>query len=145
MAGLIQAGQIPTAGLLSVVQETANASADLSLTSTITDITGATVTLAAQTDSAFFLAWATFDMDKTSTSASAVFAEGILDVDGDDQAGEVLAKVNLAAVARMSVARSWSGTLSAGSHTWKLQGQAATSDIWVCRSVHTCLTVIVFG
>lgn len=141
---VIAAGQRVTGGLLTINTYEAICTADLSLTSTETDVTGASVTVTAQTNSAQYLATAGFRFDKTAT-ASTSFGIGLLNVDGASDAERAIARLNSAVVDTRNIAQTWRGTLTAGSHTFKLRGSCVTSSIWSIISTDTKLTVVVFG
>lgn len=140
----IAAGQRVTAGALTINTYEAICTSDLALISTETDVTGASVTVTAQTGSATYLATASFRFDKTAT-ASTAFGIGLLNVDGASDAERAIARCNLAAVDTRNCAQTWRGTLTAGSHTFKLRGSCATSSIWSIIATDTKLTVVVFG
>lgn len=142
MAGLIAAGSMPSAGLLSIQRYDAAASSNLTLSTTETDVPGCSVTVTAQTDSAFYIAWGTFDAQQTSTAS--LTAIGSLSVDGTDETRQALFN-GLTNGLRATVGQVWSDTLTAGSHTLKLRGQMLSSSGIRFSGTHTSLVVVVFG
>ena len=139
-------GQKITAARLNRLQPVtyeASASSSLTLTTTLTDVTGASITLTTLTDGALYIAEAVFDMN-VATAASGQLAEGHLGVDGSDQTARALRQMN--AVDRATVAQRWRGTLvSAGSHTFKLRGlKSGASGVASIVTTHTKLQVTIY-
>lgn len=122
------------------------ATSDLALTSTVTDVPGTSMTVTALTDEAKYLAFVSVRFDKDSPSSSSAFAICRLNVDGSDEAGQIVARNNLAAVATHHAAKTFTGELSAGSHTFKLRGSCSSSSIWTIdgQTSDTNLIVVVY-
>lgn len=142
----ILSGQRITAALLRNLKPAtydAAASGTLVLTTSQQDITGASITLTTATAGAVFVATGTFDVNVTTAQASQL-AEGHLDVDGVDQTPRALRDTN--AISRVTVTRSWRGTLgAAGSHTLKLRGvKTGTTNVVSMVTTHTGLTVVIY-
>jgi hypothetical protein len=146
MAGIsIAAGDVPSAGKLTVQELEGVASSSLALTTTITDVPGATVTLTAQTSSAFYEATITTRISRTATGSASAAAIR-LDLDGSSVAGSIIARADAASVVIYSLSRTWTGTLAAGSHTFKVRGSTPTSLIWtVDAGGDTNIVVKIFG
>lgn len=146
MAGIsIASGDVPTAGQLTVQTLEGIASAGLALTTTLTDVAGATVTMTAQTSSAYYIATITTRISRTATG-SATAAAIRLDLDGSSVAGSIIARSDAASVVIYSLSRTWTGTLAAGSHTFKVRASTPTSLIWtVDAGGDTNIVVTVFG
>lgn len=125
-----------------VLVETAVCSSALALTATITDVPGCSVTIETEAANAVYIAYGVFDMEQLAASTTTI-AVGILDVDGTDDTRQAIFQ-GLADNSRATVAQVWTGVLaSAGSHTFKLQGQRAGGADGVKRvnNVHTSITV----
>lgn len=145
MAGVtVAAGEIPSAGKLTVQCLEGVASSNLALTSTLTDVPGASVTLTAQTSSAFYVATVSARCDR-SAAAGAVAAIVRLDVDGSSVAGQIVVAHSTAIACISTPAKTFTGALSAGSHTFKIRGSCATSSLWTVSLGDTNLVVTVFG
>jgi hypothetical protein len=103
----------------------AGSSADLTVSTTITDIASATVTFTTTKINALWVATCQFDMHATATSAGDSI-RGYLAVDGTNQGGVAL--LTMDTVGRATTAGVWTGTLAAtGSHTLKLRGDKTTA------------------
>lgn len=120
----------------------ATASATLNLTSTITDVTGASVTVTL-TRTMNYIAWGVFDGEAV-IGSSTTLAIGYLAVDGSQQTEQAIFRA-LTNGERDTVSQVWSGTLAAGSHTLKLQGWSAGSSQFRFNQTHTTLTILWFG
>lgn len=115
-----------TLGSVSLTRDRVRASGNVSLMSTtITDITGATVTLNLTEDS-YVDVIGVFDVQATSAAGGPVF-KGFLNVDGSDNADPAFYRSN-SSNERMMVCMTWGLTLAAGSHTIKLRGQNQTGS-----------------
>lgn len=121
------------------------ASANLALTSTVTDITGTSMTVTALTDDCKWVAMASVHIQR-SASASNAFAVCTLSVNGTTQQGEMTCRLNTAIAFDTTLMRAYKGTLTAGTHTFKLRGSCPTSSIWTAiGSVpDTNLVVVVY-
>jgi hypothetical protein len=144
MAGLIAAGEQPSAGKLSIQRWEAAASADLPLTSSVTAVSGTLINAAAQTAGAFFTASVSLRMDRTAT-ASTSFAIMRLFVDGAAYGGQIVVRDGTAAVATQTPEKTFSGSLTAGNHTFEIRGSCATSSIWTAVAGDTNLVVVIYG
>lgn len=100
-----------------------NAGNTQAITTTETDLLNASVTITTTAASATWIVVGAFDF---SHSGGTDVAIGRLSVDGVTQAGE--AHVQCASQCRMTVAQVWRGTVSAGSHTFKLRGAKVGSS-----------------
>ena len=112
-----------------------NSTANLTLTATPTDITGATVTFTAAAAGKLRVN-ATFDF---SLAVAAEIVGGYLNVDGTNQAQQPLLSGSLQ---RAAVSKSWVVSLAAGSHTVKLQAARVTGSNTghSVNSIHTGFT-----
>jgi hypothetical protein len=145
MSGVsIAAGEIPSAGKLSITNGEGVASGNLAMTSTVTDVPGATITLTSQTSSSFYVATITARMDRSTTASTSI---GIvrLDVDGSSVAGVLPIQHNVTVAEIFTISKTWTGPLAAGSHTFKVRGSSSTSSIWTVTSGDTNIVVTVYG
>jgi hypothetical protein len=127
---------------LRVTVETAVCSSALGLTTTITDVAGCEVTVETEAANAVYIAYGVFDFEQIAAGTTTI-AVGILDVDGTDDTRQAIFN-GVADNNRATAAQVWTGVLaSAGSHTFKLQGQRAGGADGVKRinNVHTSITV----
>lgn len=127
---------------LRVNVETAVCSSALGLTTTITDVPGCSVTIETEATNAVYVAYGVFDFEQIAAGTTTI-AVGILDVDGTDDTRQAIFN-GVADNNRATAAQVWTGVLaSAGSHTFKLQGQRAGGADGVKRinNVHTSITV----
>lgn len=139
----VAAGEIILASEQTIARYSADSSSDLALTATITDVPGASVNVTAQTSGAFYVAMATFRFDRT-VAGSTSFALGYLNIDGSVDSKHCVVRMNSAVVDTRTCTRTWSGPLTAGSHTLKMQGSCSASGVWSLL-VDSGLTVLVFG
>lgn len=104
----------------------AAASANLTATTTtVTDITGATVTFNTVQSAAVVIVWGVFDIG-VNTGAAAL-AEGFCSIDGVQQTAVAMTQLITTGI-RGTVAQIWTATLSgSGSHTIKLRGALNTA------------------
>lgn len=142
------AGETLTAAKLNLLDTRiyrAEASAVLGLTTTVTDVTGASVVVSALAANAKYVCTAVFDCQSIGTTATT--ALGILDIDGVDQSEQAIFNQVSANGLRSTIVQTWEGTLSAGSHTFKLQGQRTGGADSMLRfnALHTTITVAVVG
>lgn len=144
---LIAAGETPTAGLMSVQRFEASATSNLALTSTtFTLVTGASVSVTAQTSSAFYVATVHVRFEKSSSST--VTALGRLYVDGGSAAGgDMVAQYNTATNVRAVTSNTYTGNLSAGSHTFEIRAalDSATGGVWTAVTNGTHMVITVYG
>jgi hypothetical protein len=130
----------------SVARFTSAASAFLSLTSTRQDVTGSSVTVTAQTSSAIYLCVLTADF--FCQVAGATLGIAALNVDGTDQTAEAhYNQSNVSAVAEATASQNYTGTLTAGTHTFKIRGVRSGGVDGNLRILptHTTLQIVVFG
>jgi hypothetical protein len=112
-------------------------SANLTLTTTPTALTGGSLSMTALS-TVYYQATAFFDME--STVAGAAIAQGFLYVNTIQQARQALYSLNT--VSRATVGQQWSGTLAAGTHTFELYaGKSAALATGRCLATHTNLMV----
>jgi hypothetical protein len=116
------------------------------VTGTLTDLAGTTITITTQdANSFYFAAWVADARLQTAGAAGDVTVQ--LNVDGvaiANPAADVNFS-NLAAGARMTVGQNLSGVLAAaGAHTFKLQAVSAATGTRQLGAQHTTLTVLVF-
>lgn len=130
----VRASKMPT-------KSRATCSSTLALTSTITDVTGASVTVTL-TRALNYIAWGVFDAQAV-VSAAGSTAVGYLAVDGSQLTEQAVYR-QLTSGERGTVAQVWDGSLAAGSHTLKLQG-SATAGQFQFNATHTTLTILWFG
>lgn len=140
------AGEIVTAARLNRLQPVtaeAIATADVTLTGTEADVTGASITFTTQTNNAVYVAIGTFDFHTTVGSA-ALLGQGRLNVDGvtDGEEGHADAST----VNRTTIAQVWRGTLpAAGSHTIKLRAlKNGGGGTIATRLTHTKLNIAIY-
>lgn len=143
----IASGQKLTAARLNALRPTVYdvaCSADVALTGTVADITGASITFSTTTAGA--KAICTWVADTDSTNATAAIASVYLSIDGVDQAAPMtIMEQGTANDTRATVAQMSTVTLaSAGSHTIKLRGQrvSGTGTVTV-KQTHTTLRILV--
>lgn len=137
---------MPTAGAKLYASELpfvsrAVASSLLALTSTITDVPGATVTNVLSRN-LNFIAWGVFDTE--TLAAATTTAIGYLYIDGAAEAEQALLKDTVSGE-RATIAQVWTGSLGAGSHTLTLRGSAVVSSQFRFNATHTTLTILWFG
>jgi hypothetical protein len=116
-------------------------SSNLALSTTETDITGASITLTTETAGAYYVVQATFSFDITSATTS--FASGVCQLDGSSLtgnarwSGEVTTDFGEASF-------TWRGAVgTAGSHTFKLRGSMSSgTGIQVLAAFTTLLVTI---
>lgn len=145
MAGFAS-GETVTAAKLNRVQPTtydAACSSSLTLSTTETDVTGATITLTTVAANAIYIARGVFDFDVATLSA-ANYCQGRLAVDGVTSTRE--ANMDMFTVKRGQGVQQWRGTLAAaGSHTLKLRaaklGAGGASGALL---THTTIQVIIY-
>lgn len=124
----------------------AAATSSLTLTTTVTDIAGATVSITTAVPNTVVVVMGVFDIFASNTTASDV-AIGVLDVDGTAQAASALfeALVTGTTAHRATVAQTWRVTLAAaGAHTLKLRASksANTAGSYSAQTTHTTITVL---
>lgn len=143
MADLNAGDRIVASGLKHPFVVAAAASANLAATtSTVTDITGASVTFNTVQIAANVVIWGVFDI--TTTSAATSTAVGHCSVDGTDQTAQALWQL-VTATARGTIIQVWSATLSgSGSHTIKLRGAVTGGGTGTFSMLHTTITVQVY-
>jgi len=120
------------------------ASADTTINSTtLTDLTGASITFTTRTTAATALVVGTFDMMVASTGTA--IATGHCNVDGTDQTSQSTGSETTSGQ-RGTTTQSWAVTLSgAGNHTIKLQGVlSGASGSMTFRGTHSKLSITVF-
>lgn len=137
-----KAGQILTADDLNqsaLGAVSATASASLTVTTTATDIAGATVNITTTAANAVAFVTGIFDLQNTGADTFV----GMLDVDGAIQAGQAISS----GAGRNTVAQTWVVTLAtAGAHTLKLVGsKVGAASVVTCNSTHTKITALVPG
>lgn len=145
MADLNAGDRIVASGLKHPFAVAAAASGTLTATTTtVTDITGATVTFNTVQGAANVLIWGIFDIT-TSVAAGTTVAVGHCSVDGVDQTAQALHELTTAN-GRETVAQIWTATLSgSGAHTIKLRGAlSAASGTATFGSPHTTITAQVY-
>lgn len=144
----ILAFEIVTAGRLNRMQPTehfAACSADVVLSGSAADITGATITFS--TTAANAKAVCSWVADTDSTNTTAAIASTYLNVDGVDQPSPMtIQEQGTANDTRPTVAQQSTVTLaSTGSHTIKLRGQRVSGSGGVTiKTTHTTLRIVVY-
>lgn len=125
------AGQIVTAQDLDLLQPKyyfAEASANLvrNNTTAVADIVGASITLDTELPDATYKVIGTFDVQIGATGAGNML--GYMQVDGVTDTGQAAKRMD--AVTRDTIVQQWEGQLpSAGTHTFKLQGQTSVATV----------------
>jgi hypothetical protein len=121
-------------GTLSPVSATAPGSAQ--------DCTGATVTFTIYGASAFVFVTGVFDMSKT---AAAMQGYGLLNVDGTVQTPVALYSDASNTISdRCTVSQTWIVSLTAGSHTLKLQSyRTGGAGTFAVNATHTTINVLI--
>lgn len=141
----IYAGQTITAGQLARLRPTpyeVTASGNLALTTTETDVPGASIALTTAAANAVYVATGTFSFDITSANTN--FGEGILHVDGAQASGNARWSGEVTTDFGPAV-QQWSGTLAtAGAHTLKLRGVMSAGTGIQLLGAFTRLIVIVY-
>jgi hypothetical protein len=135
----------PDVAMLLTQLLTAIASSDLDLTTTDTDVAGATVTFTTTRPNARYMCIGTFYFSALLANSS--IASGKLSVDGATNQSRFANFTGSNTVPdRGTMSQTWVGTLaSAGSHTLKLRGvHLTTSNAVRVNSSHTTITVMVF-
>lgn len=141
MADLNAGDRIVASGLKHSFWVAAAASANLTMTTTtVTDITGATVTFNTVQSAATVTVWGVFDTSVNTSGAS--LASGSCWVDGVSQTPQAIFQLITSGL-RATITQVWTATLSgSGSHTIKLRGNlnsAAGSASF--NQTHTTITV----
>jgi hypothetical protein len=142
---MLLSGEMLTAQRLNRLQPRPNnavGSSNLTLSTTETDLTGASVTATTETAGAYYVAVANFAFDIS--SATTAFALGVCQLDG----------VSLTGNARWSgevgtdfgeASFQWRGPVgAAGSHTWKLRGSMSVGTGIVMIAAFTTLIVTIY-
>jgi hypothetical protein len=124
----------------------ARASDALTLTTTTTDVPGASLTITTQMPNTVVVVTAFFDLAASNTTGTDV-AVGSLDVDGVSMTGAIIYQMQVAGVSahRLTAGQQWRVTLAdAGDHTLKLRASrtANTAGTFVVQSTHTTLAVL---
>lgn len=145
MTTTFTAGQrILAANMPAPYTQGAASSGDVTINSTtLTDLTGASITITTRTAAATALVIGTFDMQVATTGTA--IATGHCIVDGTDQTAQATGSLTTTGQ-RTTVAQTWTVTLSgATNHTIKLQGLlSAASGSMNFRGTHTKLSIVVF-
>lgn len=144
MADLNAGDRIVASGLKHPFIVSAAASANLTVTTTtITDITGATVTFNTVQGTSTAVVWGVFDTAVTGTAASV--AQGFCTADGVQQTAVATQQLQTAGL-RQTVTQVWVVTLTgSGSHTVKLRGNnSGGAGTGVFNQTHTTITVQVY-
>lgn len=137
------AGQRVTASKLSTTRLYAASDADLNLTTTEADVSGATLTFTTTRANVKVTVIAVFDIGAVSTDPGA--GQGKVNVDGANQSQDAVHRPSVNAQ-RAAVTSTHVVTLvSAGSHTIKLRGVVAggTANHVRIRATHTTIQCIV--
>lgn len=142
---MLLSGEMLTAPRLNRLQPdpyNAVGTSNLALSTTETDITGASITLTTETAGAYYVAQATFSYDIT--SATTAFASGICQLDGVSLngnarwSGEVTTDFGEASFM-------WRGPVgAAGSHTFKLRGSMSSGTGIQILAAFTTLLVTIY-
>jgi len=117
------------------------ASSDLTLSTTLTDVPGASVVVPSSRTAAVALVWGVFDFDVTATGAA--IAQGIVDVNGVASPGNALH--SMLVVTRHTVMTCDLVPLSggAGNYTWKLRAlKSAAVGTCAAKATHSRLVVV---
>lgn len=117
--------------------------ADLTLTTSIQDISGCNTTVTVAGANAFAIIIGTFDAEVTASSAGVLF-QGKCVVDSTTQSAVALLKDN-GTNTRGTPAQMWTVPLSVGAHTIKLQGlkSGSAAGTHIFHTIHTNMTVLV--
>jgi hypothetical protein len=114
----------------------------LTLTTTVQDVAGCTLTFTLAGAHGFALVVGTFDFQPTATSAGNI-AIGALMADATTQSQQVIWSDN-GANSRGTLSQSWVVPLAAGSHTLKLRAsKVAAGGTHVANSSHTNMSVLI--
>lgn len=142
--GDILAGEIVTGGRLMRLQTRTyniSPSGNLTVTTSVQDIPGCSITLTTETDNAGYAVSAAVDCSVTSTDASSLI-EARLEIDGVEQLGRAVHAMDTAT--RDTVSQFWDGTLtSAGSHTFKLTAARGSGGAGSIPNSNTKLRVTI--
>ena len=145
MSTSFTAGQrILAANMPASYAQSAASSGDITINgTTLTDLTGASITIATRTVAATVFVIGTFDMQVASTGTAT--ATGHCNIDGTDQAALATGSETTSGQ-RGTFTQTWVATLSgASNHTIKLQGVlSGASGSMTFRGTHTKLSIIVF-
>jgi len=115
---------------------------NLTLSTSVQDVAGCTITFSVSGAHAFAAVSAAFDFQPTISSAG-INAVGYLTVDGSSRSQQAIWTDN-GANSRQTTPQSWLVALSAGSHTLKLQAnKTGAAGTHVANSPHTNMTVLV--
>lgn len=113
-------------------------SAQLTLSATMTDVPGCSITLATLTDGAVYVAQAVFDFDLTAATTSTQTGRLLVDGAAQTQVARFGAEVSTDTA---TVAQQWRGTLAtAGTHTLKIQGSGTSAVLFA----HSTLLVTIY-
>lgn len=120
------------------------ASATLTLTTSMQDVVGATVTATASGSGTTWIARAAVDFQWA--TAASVTALAQLDVDGTVETAQAILSCDAATIARSTVHQQWSGTFdSSGEHTFQLRGgKTNAGGVGRINTPHTTLIVEVY-
>ncbi len=141
------AGQTITAAQLNRIQplpRVARATGNLTLTTSVQDVPGATITVSTSAANAIYVVTGVFDCDVTSYSGDPAILGGLY-VDGAGVTGSAV-WLGRATAWRVTAAGTWSGTLaSSGSHTLKLvANKNVNAGTYTVLSGSTALTLHVY-
>lgn len=124
-----------------VARDTAVCTTLAALTTTPTAMTGATATVTAPSD-VYYEVTGFWDLE--SSVAGASVGQGYLYIDGVQQTGQAL--LSLATVCRGTVGQQWSGTLSAGDHTFDMYaGKSAAAATGRINAVHSNIRITFYA
>lgn len=119
--------------------EVARASSQLTLSTTITDVAGATITRNSPVAETVLVMAA---MDFNTSALGTGYSTGFLDVDGVDQTGQVIGG-RRSTLVRVTASQIWLVSVAAGSHTYKLQAYKTVNDGTTTVEVtHTSIVII---
>ncbi|MGC5331000.1 hypothetical protein [Micromonospora sp. DT62] len=112
------------------------------MTSTVTDVPGASITLSTTTAGARYIVDGSFDISQLATTNNDI--TGWLDVDGA-LAGRAVSIGGQVFGDRATGAQTWVGTLpAAGSHTFKLRASTTTAGQYQVNQTNTSLVIMIF-
>lgn len=142
----IQAGGIIRAGQVSILRSSASLTTAYTLTTSMADLTGATLTVTTPYANAAYLALWTADYTLLTAGSLTGVVQLVVDGTAVTQPQAIWNPANVAAGARATVMQSTSGSLAtAGSHTFRLQGSyVGASGSLRLNAGHTQLTVVIF-
>lgn len=137
----VMAGDEIRAGNFPVI-DSADQSADITLSTTAADVTGATLTVVTTSTTAQIHINGTFYFNGNTVSGTTL-CQGLCLIDGVEQGGTAVGCPTVNGE-RETKSRTWTADLTAGTHTVKLQAKkSAAAGTYQCLAGQTTISIIV--